>query len=147
MRLQHGLWVGLIAMGVSACAANSDLSPAPTLTPFLALRGDTSSSTPEAELSSSLHLQNGCVVFRREGMQEVSTPVFDNRSRVLVNSGGFVIRRPQGDLVEGDLYTFGGGGIDSRTPLVKPVPDYCPQNLILLGTVVNVQLGAIKMQQ
>jgi hypothetical protein len=137
MRLKLGHWAGLISIGISACAVNPAANPAPTLSPFLALRSDTSPAIPEAELSGSLHLQNGCVVFRREGMQEASTPVFDNRSRVSIGPSGFVIHRPQGDLVEGKRYTFGGGGINPQTSLIQPVPNYCPQNLVLLGGVVE----------
>lgn len=134
-RLSASLFVIGSSSVLAACTpqpAGSALQPA---TPFLALRAGTSLAIPEAELSGSLHLQNGCIVFRREGTQGTATAVFDNKSRLSLRPSGFVVHLPEGDLVEGKRYTFGGGGVNSQTPLVRPLPEYCPQNLVLLGTV------------
>jgi hypothetical protein len=102
-------------------------------TPYLALKSTTHTGIPEASLTGSLYIQNGCVIFRLYGQEEASTPVFDNRSSLIFVSQGFVVRTPQRDVVGGKTYNFGGGAANRQTPLVAPVPNHCPQTLVLLG--------------
>lgn len=135
-RLPGTLFVYGFAFCLSSCAVESvpsSIQP-PLAQPYLALRSATAAGIPEASLTGALYIQNGCVVFRLYGAQEASTPVFDNRSRLVLASQGFVVRRPQGDLVGGKTYNFGGGAANRQTPLVAPVPDHCPQTLVLLGS-------------
>lgn len=124
------------AICLSSCAAESgSRSVQRSLAqPYLALNSATITGIPEASLTGALYIQNGCVVFRLYGAQEASTPVFDNQSRVDITSKGFVVRRPQGDLVGGRTYNLGGGAANRQTQLVARVPDHCPQTLVLLGS-------------
>lgn len=124
---------------VSSCAQSQAIRSASSNLPYLALMRTNLSALPEAKLTGSLYIENGCVVFKLYGGAEASTAVFDNRSRFVPLSGGFAIDRPQGRLVGGQVYTMGGGAADRQLPLVAPVPANCPQSLVLLGTAKPVR--------
>lgn len=124
---------------VSSCAQSQPVRSASSNMPYLALRSTNLSALPEAKLTGSLYVENGCVVFKLYGGTGASTAVFDNRSRFVPLPGGFAIDRPQGRLVGGQVYTMGGGGADRQLPLVAPVPANCPQSLVLLGTAEPVR--------
>jgi hypothetical protein len=124
---------------LSSCGQSQPVRSASSNLPFLALMRTNLSALPEAELTGSLYVDNGCVVFKLYGGTEASTAVFDNRSRFVPLPGGFAIDRPQGRLLGGQVYTMGGGGADRQLSLVAPVPASCPQSLVLLGTADPVR--------
>jgi hypothetical protein len=123
-----------MALLVSSCAQSQPLRSASGNIPYLALMRTNLSALPEAKLTGSLYVENGCVVFKLYGGTAGSTAVFDNRSRFVPLPDGFAIDRPQGRLLGGQVYTAGGGAADRQLPLVAPVPANCPQSLVLLGT-------------
>jgi hypothetical protein len=129
-----------VALLVSSCAQSQLVRGASSNLPYLALMRTNLSALPEAKLTGSLYVENGCVVFKLYGGAGASTAVFDNRSRFVPLPGGFAIDRPQGRLLGGQVYTMGGGGADRQLPLVAPVPANCPQSLVLLGTAKLVRI-------
>lgn len=135
LRKELGLlcFSGMVLL-VSSCAQSEPVRSASSNLPYLALMRTNLSALPEARLTGSLYVENGCVVFKLYGGTAGSTAVFDNRSLFVPLPDGFAIDRPQGRLLGGRVYTVGGGAADRQLPLVAPVPANCPQSLVLLGT-------------
>ena len=124
---------------VSSCAQSQPVRSASSNMPYLALRSTNLSAIPEANLTGSLFIENGCVVFKAYGQTAGSTAIFDNRSKLVLMPRGFVIERPQGKLLSGKVYSFSGGYTDGQVPLVAPVPANCPRSQVLLGTAEPVR--------
>ena len=128
-----------MALLVSSCVQSQPVHSASSNMPYLALKRTNLSAIPEADLTGSLFIENGCVVFKAYGQTAGSTAIFDNRSKLILRPGGFVIERPRDKLLSGKAYSFSGGYTDGQVPLVTPIPANCPRSQVLLGTAEPVR--------